>query len=171
VSATVVQLRPPKAVTYSATFLEAWAALPETARLRSSRKEAYGEWRRTLSEISEEDLLARVQRYARDDKDHKRECGAPGFHRWLKWGRWEHWAPVDAAPLVEIAAKIFPDPSLRAAFHLRFQDDRARRWFDRCGFDPVERLITGAGPVRADWVSGPFKAWALLNDVRGLGYK
>lgn len=163
----VVRLQPklrPKA-TASPAFESAWAAFPRTGQIRSSRKMAWPEWCAACEGLGEDDLLARVIRYAKEDTEHKRECGAPGFHRWLKWGRWEHWAPV--APVVVLPVE-FPDPGIRASFHERFPDERPQRWLDRCGWDADAREITKAPPARAEWLAGPFTKWAKANDVRGV---
>jgi len=163
----IVRLRPkprPKAAT-SPAFEEAFTAFPRTGQLRSSRKESWPEWCSICETLAEDDLLARVKRYTKEDVEHKRECGAPGFHRWLKWGRWEHWAP--AAPVLTIQA-AFPDETLRASFHARFPDERPQRWLDRCGWDAATRELTKAPPARSEWLQGPFTKWAKANDVRGV---
>lgn len=169
-TAKVVQLRPRTKATTSPAFDDAWLAFPEQGRLRSSRKESWPEWVKASAEVGEADLVARVKRYAAEDKDHRKECGPPAFHRWLKWGRWEHWAPrsTDLAPTPE--AK-FSDPELRASFHFKFTDERPRRWLDRCQWDAETREIFDAPPVRQEWMAGPFRTWALGVDVRGLRFK
>lgn len=157
--------KPRAKVGTSPAFETAWAAFPRTGQLRSSRKMAWPEWCKVCEGLTEDDLAARVIRYAKEDTEHKRECGAPGFHRWLKWGRWEHWAPV--APVVAIQV-VFPDAVIREAFHDRFQDERAQRWLDRCGWEAEVREITKAPPARPEWLAGPFTKWAKANDVRGV---
>jgi hypothetical protein len=156
--------RPPAKVETSPAFETAWLAYPEVGRLRSSRKEAWPEWCAAAAELGENDLVARVKRYAAEDKEHRKEQGAPGFHRWLKWGRWEHWAPV--APLVAPGA-IFSDPPLRAAFHLRFREESARKWFDRARLDGKWLVCP---PARAEWINGPFKTWALAQGIEGIRF-
>lgn len=150
----------------SREFEQAWLAYPESGRLRSSKKLSLPEWSRVASEIGEPDLLVRVRRYASEDKDHRKECGAPGFHRWLKWGRWEHWAPI--APRLVEAPKFF-DPALRAAFAASFADEKARRWFDRCELTDDRTLV--APPARSEWIYGPFAAWAKSHDIKGIRFK
>lgn len=149
----------------SPLFEQAWFAFPETGRLRSSRKEAWPEWSAIAREIGEEDLLARVQRYTAEDREHRKECGPPAFHRWLKWGRWEHWAPRTPTA---VEAQIFSDPILRASFHLRFKDDTPRNWFDRA------KLVDGwlvCLQARAEWINGPFKKWAVSNGIEGIKFR
>lgn len=160
-----IRTRKPVKAEASEVFLSAWEAYPQVGRLRSSKREAWPEWCRVAQEIGEADLAARVRRYAAEDKEHRRECGAPAFHRWLKWGRWEHWAPV--APVLVVPVE-FPEPVIRASFHERFSDERARRWLDRCDWDDGAREITNAPPARSEWLAGPFTKWAKANDVRGV---
>ena len=110
----VVQLRPAQS-----RFEEGWAAYPQHGRERSSKKESGPLWAKIAKEVGEEELLAAVQRYVREDKDYRRPGGGgpPGFHRWLKWGRWEHWlGPGEMAVL----SAQFPDKDMRAkvAAHL-----------------------------------------------------
>lgn len=164
----VVALRPKSKTATSPAFEEAWSLFPDTGRIRSSRKQSWPAWTAVCREIGEADLVERVRRYAAEDKEHRRECGAPGFHRWLAWGRWEHWAPKAPSVPVATVQKVFPEASLRAAFHLRFHDERARDWFDRCGWDATEREVVNCPPARLEWINGPFRDWAVLNDIRGF---
>jgi hypothetical protein len=156
--------KPPTPVETSPEFEEAYLAYPESGRLRSSRKESWPEWCAVAAEIGEPDLVARVKRYAKEDREHRKDHGAPAFHRWLKWGRWEHWAP---APPRLIETPIFSDPVLRASFHDRFADPNARAWFDKAKLDG--RWITCL-PAKAEWVNGPFRKWAVENDIEGVKF-
>lgn len=166
----VVQLRTRRqrpTVAVSPEFEAAWAAFPETGRLRSSKRQSWPEWVSVAGEIGEDDLLARVERYAREDKDHRREHGAPGFHRWLKWGRWEHWAPLPSATVTALKT-TFPDPELRASFAERFSSE-ALKWFDRCGWDEEAReIISYRRNLKSEWLQGPFNRWAKANGVKAL---
>lgn len=165
----VVRLRASAAPqTHSESFEDAWLAFPETGRLRSSRRVAWPEWQKVADELGEADLLARVRRYAKEDKDHRKECGAPGFHRWLKWGRWEHWAALGA--VLEFV-QTFPDPQLRATFAERF-DARALAWLDRCGWDPDKREIQSfRRNLKPEWIKGPFNRWAKEQGVKALVFQ
>lgn len=163
----VVPIRQNMKAQVSPTFRAAWDAFPQQGRLRSSQKQAWPEWLKAVKECgSEDELLARVQRYTADDKDYRKECGPPGFHRWLKWGRWEHWAPVTVAP-VEARQRVFPDKALRASFFLRFPDEKARQWFDRCTLDGDE-IVGPLALARQEWLAGPFKQWAMDNSIGGM---
>ncbi len=102
----VVQLRPAQS-----RFEDAWAAFPEQGRRRSSKKLSGPLWAKVAKEVGEDELLAAVQRYVREDKDYRRECGPPGFDRWLKWGRYEHWLGGSS---VVWSADQFPDKDMRA---------------------------------------------------------
>lgn len=153
----------------SAEFRSAWSAYPETGRRRSSTADSWKEWQRAIkaSGWSQLTMLEAVKRYVSEDKDHKRECGPPAFHRWLKWGRWEHWSPKLAVEISHTQPKTFPDKALRAAFHLRFQDDRARQWFDRCRLEGDE-IVGPLDMARQEWLTGPFQDWAVLNGIGGM---
>ena len=67
-------------------------------RTRSSTKDAAKAWRDAAREAGgPEALLGAFRRYLAEDPDYRRfrmgtsAAGPPGFHRWLKWGRWESW--------------------------------------------------------------------------------
>jgi uncharacterized protein YdaU (DUF1376 family) len=81
-------------------FAKAWDAYPRQGRERSkSRDKTLPIWREAAKRAGGgERLAAAVQRYVREDKQHKGECGPPGFHRWLNDGKWEHWLPEARAP-------------------------------------------------------------------------
>lgn len=171
VVALKVKRRPPLRPDTSDAFKRAWLAFPDSGRGRSSSILAWPEWQAVARDVGETELLGAVVRYAAQDKEHKRDCGAPGFHRWLKSGRWEHWLDVLIALSPTPIAQIFPDPDLRASFHERFADERARRWLDRCLWDEDVREITHTAALKAEWVSGPFAKWASENGVNALIHK
>lgn len=150
--------------TTSEAFEEAWTLFPDTGRLRSSRKDAYPEWITVAAEIGEEALVECVRRYATLDKDHRRECGAPAFHRWLNWGRYEHWMPPPPPPVV---VQIFENAPLRASFFARFKDQRARDWLDAGSWNDLTHELT-APPAREEWIRGPLMDWMKANGVRAL---
>lgn len=151
----------------SPTFLTAWDHFPDSGRLRSSKREAWPAWAIEADRAGGEDrLLAAVQRYFREDREHRRDCGAPAFHRWLKNGRWEHWLPK--ADVTPIAPLVFADAELRASFQDRFSED-ALRWLDRCGWSPDRREISSPTRTLKDaWVRGPFNRWAKEQGVKAL---
>ena len=162
-TAKVVQLVPRDAL-----FDEAWLQYPLDGRRRSSRVLALPEWRRAIHHVGERELVQAVRRYAGEDIQHLKECGSPGFHRWLKWGRWEHWLGKSESQSRD--ERVFPEPELRARFFERFKDERALRWFDACEWRPVTReVVSPRGySLRKEWIRGPFTAWAKANRVSAL---
>lgn len=74
------------------TFTAAWNACTDTMRKRSeSREKTWPVWRVAAAKAGgAEGLLSALLGYLRNDEDVKR-TGGPGFHLWLKEGRWEHW--------------------------------------------------------------------------------
>lgn len=118
-------------VTAGAMFDQAWKAYPDQGRLRSSRREAQKAWAKAAREVGEEALLGAVRRYVAEDKEHKRECGPPGFHRWLNWGRYEHWLPVSGAA-VETGRKRFPDEHIRRQVVFATSEAFAASYLDPC---------------------------------------
>jgi hypothetical protein len=121
--------RAPVILTGSPAFEEAWLAYPETGRLRSSRKLAVPEWQSVAAEIGEPALLAAVRRYTTEDKQHRKDHGAPAFHRWLNWGRWEHWL---AEPRSEVERQRFEPESYRQRFVQLLGEDFVVSWIDQC---------------------------------------
>lgn len=81
-------------------FSKGWDAYPKQGRERSkSREKTLPIWREASRRAGGgERLVGAIQRYVREDKQHKGECGPPGFHRWLNDGKWEHWLPEARAP-------------------------------------------------------------------------
>lgn len=73
-------------------FAEAWRMCSDQMRKRSeSREKTWPTWRAAAAKAGGADrLLAALGAYVRNDEDVKR-TGGPGFHIWLKEGRWEHW--------------------------------------------------------------------------------
>lgn len=124
-------------VTTSPHFERAWAAYPLIGRTRSSKKQAFPEWKRVAPLVGKEALVAAVEKYAREDKDAKGDGGPPGFHRWLKWGRWEHWiAPAET--MAQKTSRRFPDEEIRARLVGEFGEPFVVSWLDGC--DWVEGL-------------------------------
>lgn len=81
-------------------FSKGWDAYPVQGRERSkSRDKTLPIWREAARRAGGgERLVGAIKRYVREDKQHKGECGPPGFHRWLNDGKWEHWLPEARAP-------------------------------------------------------------------------
>lgn len=124
-------------LTTSPHFERAWAAYPLMGRTRSSKKQAFPEWKKAAPIVGKEALVAAVEKYAREDKDQHRDGGPPGFHRWLKWGRWEHWV-VPAETAAQKTSRRFPDEDIRARLVREFGEPFVVSWLDGC--DWVEGL-------------------------------
>lgn len=157
----VVAFKPKPRVTTSTSpnFDEAWSRYPDTGRLRSSRRQAWPEWCDVSREIGEEVLVAAVIRYAAEDKDHKRECGAPGFHRWLKQGRWEHWTGAKATRSV---GRQFPDDHIRSSVVAATSDAFVVSYLDPCEVEGTTLI------VRTEYAMEKLKEMAAL--FRSLGF-
>lgn len=158
----VVSLRTRKALpispAYSDVFMAAWSAYPESGRLRSSRKVAWAEWLKTLAEATEEELLGAVQRYAREDKEHRKDHGAPGFDRWLKWGRWDNWVGFSNLS----TARQFPNPKIRQAVILACGEPFVVSYLDQCTIDGSVLV------VKTNFAVAKLKEQASV--FRGLGF-
>lgn len=82
-------------------FESAWAAYPQWGRTRSSKAKALASWKQEAKLAgSEARLLSAVTSYSVcDDATKSGGQFVPGFDRWLKDGKWEHWGEVqEAAP-------------------------------------------------------------------------
>lgn len=130
-------------ITTSPHFERAWTAFPQIGRLRSSKKQAFAEWKKIAPKVGKDALLSAVEKYAREDKDAKRESGPPAFHRWLNWGRWEHWLPGPEA-LVAAHAQRFPDEAIRAKLVLKLGEPFVISYFDRASLDGSSVVVTSA---------------------------
>jgi hypothetical protein len=156
----------------SPSFERAWTHYATLDGLRrSTRRLSWPQWVIVARVHGEAALEAAVGVFVQDPtaREQAAKYGAPGFQVWLRQGRWEHYLGEQAAPTFEAptAPRVFPDSSLRASFRLRFPDERAHRWFDRCGWDVDERAILFPNQaLKQEWVEGPFRAWMQSNDVR-----
>lgn len=167
-SAQVIHLRDPATgESRSLGFEQAWRMLPETMRRRSeSRERLYGLWARACAMAGGESrLLSALDMYVRRDADLPKS-GGPGLQVWLRQRRYDYWLEIldreAAAPIRQ--PKRFADETLRANFHERFADERARAWFDRCELDG-DTLV---GPTaKQEWIYGPFAKWAAANGIGG----
>lgn len=146
-------------------FDEAWSAYPPSGRARQSRMEAFPIWSEIASEVGEDLLLACVKRYASEDKDAKSECGAPGFERWLKWGRWDNWRPTD--PESELhTGKVFSDTTIRQACLARHGDAWCVSYLDRCTL--IDGVIVTNSPTVFAKIGreGVFRELGVLVELR-----
>jgi len=111
----VVALRPEPSA-----FQIAWSEAPTLMRTRSSTKDAAKAWRDAAKEAGgSEALLGAFRRYLAEDPDYRRfrmgtsAAGPPGFHRWLKWGRWEAWLVDNHTPRDATVTLTGPENALR----------------------------------------------------------
>lgn len=149
------------------TFEEGWNLLPSTMRRRSDAKDKVRKlWMDHARRAGGQDaLLAALRRYLKGDTDLPR-TGGPGLQVWLRAGRYDHWQQDEAQAVADAATVVaFADERMRASFHERFEDEKARRWFDRCALEG-DTLVAPWRP-KPEWLQGPFKAWAL--SVGGIG--
>jgi hypothetical protein len=151
---------PPQRAPALGLFEDAWKAFPEQGRLRSSRREAGPEWAKAAREVGEEALLAAVRRYTAEDKEHKRDCGPPGFHRWLKWGRYEHWLREGPA----LGARQFADARIRQALVAAAGEPFVGSYLDPCELDGTTLVVrTGVAMTRLQEHSSVLKALGLTG--------
>jgi hypothetical protein len=111
-------------------FCAAWDACPDRMRKRSeSREKTWPIWRDQAAKAGGGALLRGAHAaYLRGDDDLKR-TGGPGFHLWLKEGRWEHWIPK-ATAAATISTVWTGPPELRNAVVRETSGDFARSYLD-----------------------------------------
>jgi uncharacterized protein YdaU (DUF1376 family) len=87
-------VRPEK---YPALFDDAWKAYPHI-KGRSSKPKALTHWRR-LTAPTRQTLPAAAARYAREGREPRADCGAPGMHLWLRDAKFDDWMQdADTSP-------------------------------------------------------------------------
>jgi hypothetical protein len=146
-------------------FAKAWDACTEAGRKRSSRKKAWPEWRAALKRETGPVLAAAMARYVSADEDAKR-TGGPGFHSWLKDGRYEHWTATTSAGASTTATFDGP-PDLRAAVVRERDEDFARRWLDHyCRWRPSDRTLLAANETVAAALKRDLAEWLKRAQVR-----
>lgn len=123
-------------VVTSPHFEKAWLSFPKKGRLRSSKTQAFAEWKRVAPKVGKDALVSAVEKYAREDEDARGDGGPPAFHRWLKWGRWEHWLPDPEQAAVDVARR-FPDATIRTKVVAALGEPWAFSWLDGCTYDGV----------------------------------
>jgi len=94
------------------TFAQAWDLLPSTMKTRTeAKRKVEPMWNREAKRLGgQEELLARLQTYLRDDKDLARS-GGPGLQVLLRSGRLEHW--VASSVVTITTGEQFPNESVR----------------------------------------------------------
>jgi uncharacterized protein YdaU (DUF1376 family) len=106
---------------YPEAFEAAWSAYPHV-KGRSSKPDTLGQWK-AMSPADREALAAACDRYRREGKEPRMDCGAPAMERWLKRGLHIHWTGQDAPA----AANGPVDPAVTAR--------RLRHWRDTGSWD------------------------------------
>lgn len=145
-------------------FAKAWDACTEMGRKRSSRKKAWPEWRAALKRETGPVLAAAMARYVAGDEDAKR-TGGPGFHQWLKDGRYEHWTDDGPATGGE-APPTFNAPQVRASLVKATDEDFVVRYVDHyCRWEPNGRRLEAKTPGIAAALTGKLAEWAKRNEV------
>jgi hypothetical protein len=121
----------PSSRQYPEPFEAAWKAYPHI-RGRSSKPKALGLWRRLPAHVRAA-LPAAVARYAREGREPRMDCGAPGMDRWLRDAKYEDWMaaeqprPASAVPLT---------PEIEAWRLRRYRD--TGEWREGWGPKPAE---------------------------------
>lgn len=135
----VVQLRLPAQELEPATFANAWAMLPDTMKRRSdSKARCEALWNREAKRLSgQEDLLARLRTYLRDDRDLPKS-GGPGLQVLLRQGRLEHWVAMQQDVRT---VEPFPMAELRAQVAAQKGEAFCRSYLDRCQVDGTSLLV------------------------------
>lgn len=146
-------------------FAKAWGSCTDAGRKRSSRKKAWPEWRAALKRESGPALAAAVARYVAGDEDAKR-TGGPGFHTWLKDGRYEHWTGSGSAANDAATPPMFDAPVVRASIVKATDEDFARSFLDHyCRWDQATRTIEASRPAVAATLTRKLAGWAERNSV------
>lgn len=83
---------------YHPAFLLAWGAYPHT-KGRSSRPRSYGPWRKAAKAVgSATRLHGAIEQFAKLGREPKADCGAKGFHLWLRDALYEDWLTDASGP-------------------------------------------------------------------------
>ncbi len=147
-------------------FLAAWKACTDQGRKRSSRAKAWPEWRRALKRSSGPSLAVAVARYVAQDEDAKR-TGGPGFHLWLKDGRFEHWMIASGSGAVVTPICTFTGPAaLRASVVEAADESFAVKFIDPAGWRPEDRTLIARNAYAAGEISRELRQWLVRMNVR-----
>lgn len=161
----VVAFRRPDDEIEPDTFEPAWRMLPDAMRRRSeSKAKCHSLWDREAARLSgQEDLLARLRTYLRDDKDIPR-TGGPGLQVVLRAGRLEHWVPMSQNPRT---VPPFEDAEVRAAI-VQSLGNRGeafcRSYLDRCRRDgPILYVPTETAMIKLRDVAHIMKSHGYVS--------
>lgn len=118
----------PKAET--STFDAAWAVVPTTMRRRSCKLEILRKlWSDHGRKFGQQELLGSLRAYV-CDPDFAR-TGGQALERWLRAGRYEHFAPAAPPPTLN----QFGDKAIRAAVVMKLGEQFAILYLDPCSQD------------------------------------
>lgn len=120
---------PAKARSYPEAFEAAWKAYPH-AKGRSSKADSLTAWKK-LTDAEREAMPGACERYRREGREPRMDCGAPAMERWIKRGLHQHWSEGPERPSVAPA-----DPQVIAHRLRRFRDTGV--WEDGWGERPAE---------------------------------
>lgn len=114
---------------YPPDFEAAWKAYPHT-KGRSSKPATFEQWRK-LPSATRELLPGASERYGREGREPRQDCGAPAMERWLKAARFADWLPRPEPPPETVTPEIL-------AKRVRHFTDTGE-WKDHWGPRPKEQ--------------------------------
>lgn len=122
---------------YPDDFEACWRAYPHV-KGRSSKSKALTWWRK-ISAGRRALMLGAVERYAREGREPREDCGAPAMDRWLREQRYLDWLQPAAA---EVALAWDGPAEVREAVEAGFGDaGRAVSFLRACRWDEARRAI------------------------------
>jgi hypothetical protein len=129
-----------------ATFDNAWRLLTDVMRRRSDAKaKCEVLWNREAKRLDgQEDLLARLRTYLRDDKDIPR-TGGPGLQVLLRTGRLDHWVPMAQEPRL---LEPFANAEIRDAVSSLAGEAFCRSYLDPCTVDGKTLIVRTDTAIR-----------------------
>lgn len=119
----------PGARDYPSAFEAAWRAYPH-AKGRSSKPATFEQWRK-LPSATRELLPGASERYGREGREPRQDCGAPAMERWLEGERFADWLPRPEPPPETVTPEIL-------AKRVRHFTDTGE-WKDHWGPRPKEQ--------------------------------
>jgi hypothetical protein len=155
---------------YPPEFEAAWKAYPHV-KGRSSKRKAHAIWRR-ISTGRKALLLTAVERYAREGREPKQDCGAPAMERWLRDERYLDWMQPTEAKAAVSSTWNGPD-EVRAAVEAGFGDPgRALSFLSRCSWDAERKAIVSENSFTVETIrreAGPWLARLGVKLIQGKG--
>lgn len=114
----------------ASTFDDAWALVPMTMRRRSCKLELLRKlWADHGRKFGQQELLGSLKAYV-CDPDFSR-TGGQALERWLRAGRYEHFAAAPPPPIRD----QFADKAIRAAVVMKLGEQFAILYLDPCSQD------------------------------------